>query len=273
MERKALTLEQIHKGTLTIYEKIVEICEELEINHFITYGTLLGAVRHKGYIPWDDDFDIMMFREDYDKFLEYCNNNETHPYKLINYNNDSQYTFAISRFCDLNYEMVLDDGNPTNMGMFIDVYPYDGMGNYLDASIMKRIDRRNKRLSLGLYYSNKNNTVPKQGSIFKRLARRVFCIYAQVMGRDYFINAIEKAAHKYTIEESEFIDCVIWDCTQCMKKEWFLETVELDFENLKVKAPKHYDEILKGWYGDYMTMPPENQRVPSHQYKLYKKVN
>ena len=273
MEAKELTLEQIHKETLTIYEKIVEICDKLNINHFVTYGTLLGAVRHKGYIPWDDDFDIMMFREDYDKFLEYCDNNEIYPYKLINYHNDPQYTFGISRFCDLRYKMILDDGNPTNMGMFIDIYPYDGMGNYLDASMMKKMDRRNKRLALGLYYSNKNNTVPKQGNLIKRIARRVFCLYAQIMGREYFINAFEKAAHKYTIEESELIDCVIWDPTKYMKKEWFLETIELDFEHLKVKAPKHYDEILKGWYGDYMTMPPEDQRAPSHQYKLYKKEN
>ena len=72
MDNTPLTIEEIHEGTLIILKKIIEICDKINVNYFIAYGTLIGAVRHQGFIPWDDDLDIIMLRPEYDKFVAYC---------------------------------------------------------------------------------------------------------------------------------------------------------------------------------------------------------
>lgn len=273
MVKEALTLEDIHRETLVIVEKINEICEKLNINSYLAYGTLLGAVRHKGFIPWDDDYDIFMLRPDYDKFLAYCEEHEEElkPFRLMNYHNTERYTFAISRFCDLRYEMVMEDGNEVGMGMFIDVYPFDGLGDNISEFKCRYLSLKSKWLSMGVYYSNPDNTVPSIGNIVKRIARKVFCIYAKLFGTSYFINKIEKMGRKYSVDKSKYVGLVVWDEVVPFQKQWIEECVYLEFEGMKMKAPKYYKELLELWYGDYMQLPPVEQRVPHHMYKLYRK--
>lgn len=273
MTNQELTLEEIHKGTLVIFKKIIEICDVLNIDYYLAYGTLLGAVRHQGFIPWDDDFDIMMLRNDYDKFVDYCNQheNELKPYRIMNYFNTEGYPFAISRFCDLSYRMEMNDGNDYGMGMFIDVYPLDGRGVKTSEFVNKYLDIKRKVLGLGLYYSYEHCVVPETGSFLKRCGRKVFCIYARKMKTKYFIDQFEKMARHYSVEESRYVSCVIWETTRPLKKEWYDEITYLNFEGIRVKAPKGYHRILKQSYGDYMQLPPKDKRVPHHEYKLYKK--
>lgn len=273
MVKEALTLEDIHRETLVIVEKINEICEELNINSYLAYGTLLGAVRHKGFIPWDDDYDIFMLRPDYDKFLAYCEEHaeELKPFRLMNYHNTERYTFAISRFCDLRYEMVMEDGNEVGMGMFIDVYPFDGLGNSVSEWKRKYLSLKNKWLSMGVYYSNSDNTVPNMGNAVKKMGRKAFCLYARMFGTSYFIKKLEEMAQKHSVDESKYVGIVVWEEVKVFPKEWMEECVYLEFEGIKVKAPKHYKEMLELWYGDYMQLPPVEQRIPHHMYKLYRK--
>lgn len=144
-KNKPLTIEEIHEGTLEVIKKLIEICDEININYFVAYGSLIGAVRHKGFIPWDDDFDVIMLRPDYDKFCRYCDEHEKelYPFRLMNYKNTPDYPFTISRLNDLRYRMESVGYPDAGMGLFIDIYPYDGCGN--KYSIKYKIIEKNKK--------------------------------------------------------------------------------------------------------------------------------
>lgn len=141
---KFLELSEIHQVTIGVVKKIIDICKNQNIKYFVMYGSLIGAVRHKGFIPWDDDFDIIMLRPEYERFMNYCytHKEELKPYQLINRYTNENYPFNISRFCDCRYEMIRDDGEENaGMGIFVDIYPFDGLGNnpmsMMDKFILK----------------------------------------------------------------------------------------------------------------------------------------
>lgn len=273
MKEQELTLKEIHAGMLNILQKVIEICDQLHINYYLAYGSLIGAVRHQGFIPWDDDLDIMMMRDDYDKFLAYCSKHADAllPFRLMNYHNTEGYPFAISRFCDLNYRMEMDDGNDYGMGLFIDVYPLDGQGIKVSKLKNKYLDIKKKVLSFGLYYSYDKCVIPKTGNVIKRYLRNAFCFVSRILRRQFFINGFEKMARQYSVDESKYVSCVIWDETCSFPKKWYEENIYMNFEGVKVKVPKAYHNILKQIYGDYMELPPKEKRVPHHQYKLFRK--
>ena len=108
---------------------IDEICSEQNIRYFVYYGSLIGAIRHHGMIPWDDDIDIVMPRNDYEKFLEYFKSNNTDCYTIVSNDTDSSVPYLISRVSDKRYHLEFLQGIQHEVGVFIDIYPLDGMGN------------------------------------------------------------------------------------------------------------------------------------------------
>ena len=129
---RELSLEEVHKETLNVLKKIDEICEHNDIKYSIMYGTLIGYMRHNGFIPWDDDMDVCMLRPEYDKFVAYCNEHEEelYPFKLMSKYTADDYPFNLQRFCDTRFKMVKTDGlSDAGMGLFIDIYPLDALGN------------------------------------------------------------------------------------------------------------------------------------------------
>ena len=144
MTKRELTLAEIHEGTLEVLKRFISVCDQIEVQYFLAYGSLIGAVRHHGFIPWDDDLDVIMLRPDYEKFREYCNKHEGEltPFRFFDRHNTPDYPYTIGRFCDIRYRMVRNDNVPdAGQGMFIDIYPHDGAGNNNDKrwkSILKK---------------------------------------------------------------------------------------------------------------------------------------
>ena len=139
-----MTLEEVHTHTLDIFKFIKKVCEEAHIQYYGMFGTALGAVRHKGYIPWDDDLDLMMKRPDYEKFLEYFKTHDTSPFYLDNPMNNPHYPFYISRVCDSRFVVKFDQYNYES-GLFIDIYPFDPMGNDEDMDWWRKTERSKRR--------------------------------------------------------------------------------------------------------------------------------
>lgn len=274
MENKPLTLEEIHEGTLVILKKIIEICDKINVNYFIAYGTLIGAVRHKGFIPWDDDLDIIMLRPEYDKFVSYCDahENELYPFRLMNRFNTPGYPFNISRFNDLRYRMETNGYPDAGMGMFVDIYPFDGCGNDRDEAI-REFNPKKKFLMRMLSLTYSDSFTPSKKSLFNTLAKLILYPIAKILGMNYFLCKLDNLCKTYDYSKSKFVGVVTWD-EKCfpVEKAWVEKTIEAPFEGLKVKIPVDYDKVLRLSYGDYMKLPPVEERVPHHGYSLFKKT-
>lgn len=126
-----LALEEIQEASLHILEKIADLCDQLHLRYYLIYGTLIGAIRHKGFIPWDDDLDIMMPRPDYEKLITYFieNTDALRPLELFEPRVNPDYPYMIARISDNRYILDVTNEKDYGIGVFIDIYPYDGLGN------------------------------------------------------------------------------------------------------------------------------------------------
>ena len=274
-DNKELTLPEIQKEALKVLLKFDSLCKEHNWSYFITYGTLLGAVRHKGFIPWDDDVDVQMPRKDFDAFSAWCRENEEQikPFKLCSRETVKNYPYGLSRFANMDFKYVTTSKAylQFDIGVFLDIYPFDNYGNnYQQGSkLQKKIARINR-------------TVPRYitgkcaGGIVKSVLKDAVHIFLRITKpKDYPEKAnkkIRELVQKYTADTDIFTGCPTWTggCYQ-FKKEWFAEKTELTIDGHKFPAPKDYDAFLTCCYGNYMELPPEEKRNPYHEYKIYKR--
>lgn len=275
MEDNHLKLEEIQEQSVKILYALDSICRQEGIKYFLAYGTLLGAVRHNGFIPWDDDIDVMMPRNDYERFEEYCkkNSEKLYPLVLFSQETESRYPYVIDRFCDTRYTIKRDDEEDCGMGLFVDIYPLDGMGNSINEAIA--IEKRAHPLSsMFCQASKKYIKIRRTKRIWKIIARYLRFIYAKFKGKQYFGKKLASISRQYSYEDSDYVGCVVWrtyDKRDIYKKEWIDELIDHKFEEKMLMIPKHYDSILSQIYGDYMTLPQVEKRVPHHFYKAYKR--
>lgn len=266
MQKIKISQDDIKKEILKIYTKIDEICEKLGLEHWVMYGTLIGAVRHHGFIPWDDDFDIAMKREDYDKFIEYCLENDIGPYYLDNYEISDNYPYYISKICSSDVILKFNHTSYTS-GIFIDIYPLDGMGNDKEywKKNKKKIEKLNRRLS-------RYNIILAGNNVIANFYRKYIASIYQLKGRTRVLNKIDAISRKFSFEESRYVGVPAWvTISLAYEKEWFEEFIKVPFEGIEVSIPKQYDKILKIQYGNYMQLPPVEKQIGHHEYIAYKK--
>lgn len=272
---KELSLEEIHKATLDNLKKIIEICDSQNINYALTYGSLIGAVRHKGFIPWDDDLDVMMLRPDYERFVAYCNEHkeEIKPFRITNKENTENYPYNITRFVNDEYIGIFSEKleKCDFGGTFVDIYPFDGAGKGYDRII--KIIEKYKKVLMGLA------STASQNKFYAPITKLFFpikkIIYKPVhrLGCKYFLKKMDSLGKIYDLNSSEYVACMVWDWKiRPIKKDNFLSPTILEFEKIKVKCPKNVDEVLKTYYGDYMKLPPVEQRACTHDYKIYRQI-
>ena len=268
--KQELTLDQIHKQTIGLIKKYISICERIKVDYCVYYGSLIGAVRHHGFIPWDDDFDVIMLRPDFNRFISYCIKNKAslYPYELKCRQTDKDYPYNIPRFCDTRFIMEKENID-TNMGLFIDIYPFDGVGNNCKAA-KRKISLRKNLYNSCITYINKE-AKPTSKVFYKNILRKIVFLYSKMHTREYFFNKLNCLKELYPYDNSEYVECIVWSSFfNPVKKAWLKPFETIDFENIEVKIPNNYHAILSDRYGDYMQLPPEKERKPHHDYKLYK---
>lgn len=273
MENKELSLEETQKGSFEVLKKIKKIFDTNGWKYYLTYGTLIGCIRHKGFIPWDDDIDIWVPRNDYEKFIQYCKENkeELKPFELIHYSNNDKYIYPISRFSDTRFRIDYDNAKDYGLGLFVDIYPLDGIDNN-DKRFKKKIIGMERKIDF-MGKTKYNASKPIIKSIFKHL----YYLMVKNGNLNKTLEKIDKLSQKYDFNSSEYFNCVCW----CLHAERIYKKDLLDggnnlecfkeFNGEMFRVPYNYDECLKIVYGDYMKLPPEKDRIAHHFYKVYKK--
>lgn len=272
---KELSIKEIQKSSLEIMKFIDEICRKEHIEYFLAYGTLLGAIRHHGFIPWDDDLDIMMPRPDYDKLIRYfkVHKDEMLPFQIFNTSTVNAYPYMITRISDSRYRLDVDNEDDYGIGTFVDIYPLDGMGNTVKEA--RKEGFIVKQLASLCYLSTrqkckKDNTK----SVTRLILKFPAFIIAKLIGKDFFMRELKRWSKRYSYEESEYVGCVCWISdwkTDVLKKDIIKDIIKTKFEDCEFNIPVNYDLILTELYGDYMMEPPLEDQVGHHWYKAFVK--
>lgn len=266
-----LTLKEIQTESYNVLQTINKICKENNIRYFLAYGSLIGAIRNNGIIPWDDDIDIWMPRNDYEKFVNICNGSTIpNNYKLCTKENTDYYWYGIARFSNLDFRYVTQSEN-FDIGVFVDIYPIDNYGN--NEKKGKVLQKRIFNLHRIYAYRISKYKIKDFKSLIKKFIHFGLFFIPQKKCLLFINSKISKLLSIYTTEDDDLVGVPIWDTYGYMsfKKQLFNESIEWEFEGGKFPVPKHYDEILKKIYGDYLKLPPVEKRVSHHDYKIYRR--
>lgn len=264
---KKIETDELKKIQLDILCFVDDFCRKNKINYWIDCGTLLGAVRHGGYIPWDDDIDIGMLREDYDKFNSTFNNYNVHSkYQFVSIENNKEFYLAYGKVVD-NNTVLIEEGH--KIGVNIDVFVYDNV----PEDFVKQKKMFDKRDSLMRRYGYSQDSVGtyKENSLkhLLRICRKIFYVVIQTLIPGGFVGLLVKNCKKYANIETTVVGNFSAFARMVCKKDVFNSFIELEFEGKMFKAPVGYDDWLKAFYGNYMELPPIEKRVSHHEFEAY----
>lgn len=255
-------LKQLQDVMLQIMIATDRICRKNNIRYILYGGTMLGAIRHHGFIPWDDDMDIAMPREDYDKFVKIANSEFPETFRFECYENtkDYPYNFGKVRAVNTLFKEKFTASLNINHGVYIDVFPMD----YVLASDYKKRLKRIHRLTAIKYYKlglfNSHKLISKIKYLLKYLPFAIFATNDINM-------AIDKQL-RYCYGKSDKLQAI---CHYYIKNDYVLDkslftnVMEVPFEGYMFFVPKDYDSYLKAKYGNYMTLPPIDDQMPCHE--------
>lgn len=244
-----LTLDQIKERLVLILDYFVSVCEKHNLTYFLTDGTLIGAIRHKGFIPWDDDIDVSMPRPDYDRFVEIVRAERNDTFLTLAAG-DEGYPYDFAKVVDLRtvlYEEELMD--IPNMGLWIDVFPLDGVKNPhgIQVNLLKYLNLARSAASY--------KVCPKKRA--NMYARWWVC---HKIGYKFFLKLFLKVSALYKYEEAPYVGWTEIADRVVYPKHVFAKATMLEFEGKQYKAPAEWDEYLRLQYGDYMQLPPVSER-------------
>lgn len=261
------SLSEGKKLMIEILKYIEEICKENDLQYFVVAGTLLGAVRHKGFIPWDDDIDIIMTKEDHLKLIEAIKNDNNERFGILDKSIDPNYPLELSKVIMKDTACVLNDelkSVQNKSEVFVDVFTLE---------FFKEETSRKHRKYVRLFENARKKVVIDnlKPSLF-RTGLRVFRVISKVVVP---FNVVNRFKNKYSVKNGPYVGFDVSQSSDFIcRYEDIYPLKQIDFENVKVWAPNNPDAILRYQYGDnYMQLPPEDKRhTHSQSISVDKKV-
>lgn len=266
---KELSLEEIKQIELDILKVFHSLCVENNIRYYISHGTLLGAIRYKGFIPWDDDLDVLVPREDYNRLITIFK--DTERYQLVAFEKNKNYAFPYAKLCDMStYKVEGGYRNGTELGLDIDVFPLDYWDDDLEKAKHESKCQQRNMFCLGLSKLRK----PDSHHPVKRFVKGIVMIPCKLRGSAHYVEKIIQGAYKPEQTRSRYMGCKAWNVYKerdILPTEVFAKAIELEFEGEKFFAPVGYDTFLTSLYGDYLPEPPVEKRKTHHSFKAYRR--
>ncbi|WP_086313931.1 lipopolysaccharide cholinephosphotransferase [Enterococcus sp. 7F3_DIV0205] len=271
---RLLTIEEVQEVSTTILVYIDKICRENNIEYSVYYGSLIGVERHQGYIPWDDDLDIVLTRPNYDRLIKLLAEDSTYLLLSLETRKDYRYTFAklVDKRTCVKTTQFYNSEDP-ELGVFVDIFPIDGFPESEE-------ERKTFGQQCELYRSNMlatlNSSYAISKSRWKAYLKRVllypkYCKLLKKGDYNYWKKQFMNEVIKYSFDEAstcgyiEFID-EEWGL---FPTDWFKYYEDVPFAGKKVRAIKDRKKFLTLRYGNYMELPPESERITHHPYTFY----
>lgn len=261
---KEIQLEELRELQMQILDYVDAFCRRNNIKYTMSGGTLLGAVRHGGYIPWDDDIDIQMIRDEYNRFtLIWNEHKQDHPYVFVSIESGNGYGNTVGKVC--NQKTVLTVNGIPFTGIFIDIFPVDRILNFNDFRNRHNHVLKIRRKQACLMAIEQRTY---KGLIHKMLLKmRGGCLPTEVLAE-----RINKIAMKRNSEDKcpYLFEMVAGSlCKEPFPKDIFDSFIDMQFENRRYMSVRKYDEYLTATFGDYMSLPPIEKRVRHHRFIAY----
>lgn len=259
MKLTNLNSKQIQHVQLSVLKRFADFCEARQINYLLCGGSMLGAVRHKGFIPWDDDIDIMMPRPDYNRFKnEFYNEN----LEIFHYATHKDYNFPFIKLGDRRtFLMEKFYYKKIDLGIHIDVFPIDGMPENEKAGL----SRFSKMLKYRRNFKYKLYKFSPSLEFYKKIP---LVALQKLIPIKFVLKQQQIEAEKYNFNTSPKAAKLVWGSgkNQIYLKSLFTETQKFPFEGFYFNGPKYYDTYLKSIYGDYKQLPPKDKQVSHHHF-------
>ncbi len=263
---RSLSSHELRARQLRILDAIDRHCREFGITYYLCAGSLLGAIRHGGYIPWDDDIDIMLPRQDYEQFCRTFGRADGDVvYSLRSLETSPTYPFPFAKVCDDETRLDVGSDVVRDIGVYVDVFPIDA---WCDGRIRGWLQRQALGL-LCLAMRAKHLQTKTARNLFRKVVLSMAKLGARPVGARYIARALTLIATLSRQRHPRASGVIVWGYRERVPTHCYGSPQPIVFEGRKYPSPKDSETVLKIIYGDYMSLPPLDQRTTHHRFSAY----